>query len=105
MPEAVAAEVLTAEPPCDYDDVVPQSFPFEHAKDDHAGSALAVVVLDHLIAADEASGSPNFSAAAPAALPTEEPNGIVANPETMNLRVLSRRPLTNFSGIILLRRR
>jgi hypothetical protein len=54
MPEAVAAEVLTAEPPCDYDNVVPQSFPFDHAKNDQAGSGLAVIILDHQFAADQA---------------------------------------------------
>ena len=56
MPEAVAAELLAAELPRDHDDVVPESFPFEHAEDDHAGSSLTIIVLDHLIAADESLG-------------------------------------------------
>lgn len=56
MTEAVATEVLAAEPPRDHDDVVPQSLPFEHPKNDHAGSGFAVIILDHLIAADEAQG-------------------------------------------------
>jgi hypothetical protein len=37
---------VTAEPPRDHDDVVPEPFPLEHAKDNHAGSSLAVIVLD-----------------------------------------------------------
>jgi hypothetical protein len=52
MPEAVAPKMFAAEPPRDYDDVVPEPFPFEHAKDDHAGSGLAIIILDHLIVAD-----------------------------------------------------
>lgn len=56
MPEAVAAQLLAAEPPRDHDDVVQEPVPFEHAKDDHAGSSLAIIVLDHLIAADEPPG-------------------------------------------------
>ena len=56
MPEAVAAQVLAAEPPRHHDDVVPETLPFEHAKDDHAGSSLAIIILDHLIAADEPPG-------------------------------------------------
>jgi len=53
MPEAVTAQLLATEPPRDHYDVVPESFPFEHAKDDQAGAGLAIIVLDHLIAADE----------------------------------------------------
>ena len=56
MPEAVAAEVLTAEPPCHHDNLVPQTLSFEYSKNDHAGSGLAVVVLNHLITAEETLG-------------------------------------------------
>lgn len=38
MPEAVAAEVLAAEPPCDHDDMVPRSLSFGYPKVDSAGS-------------------------------------------------------------------
>lgn len=34
--------------------MVPKPFPFEHAKNDHAGSCLAVVALNHLLVTDEA---------------------------------------------------
>lgn len=54
MPEAVATQLLATEPPRNHDDVVPEAFAFKHAKDDHAGSGLAIIALDHLIAADEA---------------------------------------------------
>lgn len=53
MPEAVAAEVLAAEPPRDDDNVLAQRFPLEHAKDDHACPSLSIIVLDQLITADE----------------------------------------------------
>lgn len=53
MAEAVTTQLLAAEPPRDHDDVVPKTFPFKHAKNDNAGSGLAVVVLDQLITADE----------------------------------------------------
>jgi hypothetical protein len=39
MSKAVAAEVLTAEPPCHHDNLVPQTLSFEHSKNDHAGPA------------------------------------------------------------------
>lgn len=54
MPEAVSSEVLTAEPPCNHDDVIPQSLPFEHSKNDNASSGLAIIALDRLFATDEA---------------------------------------------------
>lgn len=56
MPEAVASQSLAAEPPRDHDDMVPEPFPFEHAKDDHASSSLTIIILDHLTAADEPPG-------------------------------------------------
>jgi len=40
LPEAVAAQLLAAEPPCDHDDVILQLFPLEHAKDVNAGVEL-----------------------------------------------------------------
>lgn len=52
MSEAVATEVLAAEPPRDHNDVVPPFLSFEHPKNEHAGSCLAVVVRAQLIAAD-----------------------------------------------------
>jgi hypothetical protein len=33
--------------------MVPKPFSFEHAKYDHAGAAFAIIVLEHLISADE----------------------------------------------------
>ena len=52
MPEAVAAQLLAAKPPRDHDDMVPEPFPFQHAKDDHASAGFAIIILDHLIVAD-----------------------------------------------------
>lgn len=54
MPKAVAAKVLTAEPSCLNDNVVPQPLPFENPKNDHSSSSLAIVILDHLFTAYEA---------------------------------------------------
>jgi len=54
MPKSVAAEMLASEPSRDHDDMVSQSFLFEHSENDHAGPDLAVIVLYHLLAADEA---------------------------------------------------
>lgn len=55
MSEAVAAQLLTPEPPRYHDDVVPKAFTFKHAKNNHARTGFAVIVLDQLITTDKPS--------------------------------------------------
>jgi hypothetical protein len=44
VPEAVEAEVIIVEPPCDHDDMVPRSLSFGYPKVDRAGSRSRVTL-------------------------------------------------------------
>ena len=46
VPEAIAAELLAAKPACNYNNVVAQPLPLEHANDHLAGPGLAIIIFD-----------------------------------------------------------